>query len=134
MPSFIIVGYEWQILGKRGLFAPLPPLWAALRKPILNRVKTTLVKRLLFIACLQCCATGQWGKFRERNANFCLYILSWRFLWFLIKKFMLLSFFFFFFFFDEVSNFRKTILKLTKVMIHSSTEVFLFEKYLKYQI
>ena len=37
MPSFIIVGYVWQILG-RGTFLPPYP-WAALKKPILNRVK-----------------------------------------------------------------------------------------------
>ena len=38
MPSFIILGYVWQILGRKGLFAPHP--WAALKSPILNRVKT----------------------------------------------------------------------------------------------
>ena len=39
VPSFIIVGYVWQILG-RGPFCS-PHLWAALKKRILNRVKIT---------------------------------------------------------------------------------------------
>ena len=37
MPKFIIVGYVWQILG-RGAFLPPTHLWAAPKKPILNRV------------------------------------------------------------------------------------------------
>ena len=41
VPSFIIVGYVWQILG-RGIFEPPPPLhpWAAPKSPTLNRVKS----------------------------------------------------------------------------------------------
>ena len=41
MPSFIIVGYVWQILG-RDLFdhIPTPHLWAAPKCPSLNRVKS----------------------------------------------------------------------------------------------
>ena len=50
MPSFIIVGYVWQILGTEGLFAPhhLDP-WAASKQPILNRVnEKTLPARKYF--------------------------------------------------------------------------------------
>ena len=45
VPSFIIVGYERQILG-RALFRPfLPPhLWPAPQRPILNKV-TKVIKR-----------------------------------------------------------------------------------------
>ena len=41
MPSFIIVGYAWQILERGGLVQATPPsrLWASPKKPILNRVK-----------------------------------------------------------------------------------------------
>ena len=35
--SFIVAGYVWQFIGKGGLFAPHP--WAALKRPILNRVE-----------------------------------------------------------------------------------------------
>ena len=38
MPSLIIVGYVWKILGRRSLFA-LPHLWAAPKTPILKKVK-----------------------------------------------------------------------------------------------
>ena len=38
MPSFIIVGYVWQMLGT-GPFCHRPHLWAAPKKLILNRVK-----------------------------------------------------------------------------------------------
>ena len=41
LPSFIIVGYVWEILG-RGVFLPPSPSlhpWASPKKPILNRVK-----------------------------------------------------------------------------------------------
>ena len=38
MPSFIIVGYVWQFLG-RGAFLLPPHLWAAQKIAILNRVK-----------------------------------------------------------------------------------------------
>ena len=41
MPSFIIVGYVWQILGRGELFASPPPdPWAVSKMPVLNRVKT----------------------------------------------------------------------------------------------
>ena len=44
VPSFINVGYVWQILERDGLFAPtLPDPWVAPRKPILNRVKIYLL-------------------------------------------------------------------------------------------
>ena len=36
MPSFFIVGYVWQVLGRRDLFVPHP--WAAPKRPMLNRV------------------------------------------------------------------------------------------------
>ena len=40
MPSFIIVGCVWQILGTGGLFGtPHPHQWGAPKKSILNRVK-----------------------------------------------------------------------------------------------
>ena len=42
MPSFIIVGYVWQILGREGFFAPPPSSphpWAAPKLSIRNRVK-----------------------------------------------------------------------------------------------
>ena len=43
MPRFFIVGYVWQILGRRGLFIPKPHPsshpWATPKKPILNKVK-----------------------------------------------------------------------------------------------
>ena len=38
MPSFIIVGYAWQILG-RGVFLPPHP-WAVPKRPILNKEKS----------------------------------------------------------------------------------------------
>ena len=42
VPSFIMVGYVSQILGKRGLFAPPPTHpWAAPKMPILNRFIST---------------------------------------------------------------------------------------------
>ena len=37
MSSFIIAGYLWRILGRGPKTPPYP--WAALKKPILNRVK-----------------------------------------------------------------------------------------------
>ena len=39
MPSFIIVGYVWQILGSGRQIAPTPPSVSSPKKPILNRVK-----------------------------------------------------------------------------------------------
>ena len=45
MPSFIIVGYVWQILG-RGQKAPPPHPPAAPKKPILNRVKGQLLFKI----------------------------------------------------------------------------------------
>ena len=39
MPSYIIVGLIWQILGRRAFLTPLHP-WAAPKKTILNRVKS----------------------------------------------------------------------------------------------
>ena len=47
MPSFIIVGYAWRILGRGSRKCPssLPP-WAALKKPILNRINR--IKRNIF--------------------------------------------------------------------------------------
>ena len=39
VPSFIIVGYVWQILRRGALFGPLPHLRAAPKNPFLNRVK-----------------------------------------------------------------------------------------------
>ena len=48
--SFIIVGCVWQILGRVGLFAPPPPHpWAALKKPILNRVKGARLDLRIFL-------------------------------------------------------------------------------------
>ena len=38
VPSFIILGYVWQILGRGAFLSPHP--WAAPKTPILNRVKT----------------------------------------------------------------------------------------------
>ena len=49
MPSFIIVRYAWQVLG-RGVFLPPPrphPLTAS-KKPIPNRVKYICTRRLLW--------------------------------------------------------------------------------------
>ena len=47
MPSFIIVGYVWQILGRRGLF--VPPIREQPRKsPSLNKVKINMNKRTRF--------------------------------------------------------------------------------------
>ena len=44
VPRFITVGYVWQILGRGAIFPLLPPHpWAALKKPILNRVKIVVV-------------------------------------------------------------------------------------------
>ena len=51
VPSFIIVWYLWQILGREGLFASPHP-WAVLKKPILNRVKLCLSQSSCFIATL----------------------------------------------------------------------------------
>ena len=42
VPSFMIAGYVWQILG-RGVFSPHPPplyLWAAPKRPILNSINS----------------------------------------------------------------------------------------------
>ena len=39
MPSFIIAGYVWQILGRGGPKRPPPQPWAAPKKPILDRIK-----------------------------------------------------------------------------------------------
>ena len=42
MPSFIIVRYVWQVLGRGGFLPPSHP-WAAPKKPILNRVKVLFI-------------------------------------------------------------------------------------------
>ena len=44
LPSFIIVRYVWQIIGRWGL-PPHP--WAAPKMPILNRVKIKQCKKLM---------------------------------------------------------------------------------------
>ena len=49
MPSFIIVGYLWQILG-RGLFEPVPPFEQPLKSPILNRVKSYKIVMQFFFS------------------------------------------------------------------------------------
>ena len=46
VPSFITVGYLWQILGRGALFAPPPHPWAAPKMPILNRVKNSFLNSL----------------------------------------------------------------------------------------
>ena len=49
VPSFIIAGYVWQILGRRYLFAPYTPYrWADPKKPILNRVKAIYIIFIFF--------------------------------------------------------------------------------------
>ena len=60
MPSFIIVGYVWRILGRRGQKAPPHP-WAAPKKPILNRVRISLFHcfwisiNYLLLTYIYCC-------------------------------------------------------------------------------
>ena len=65
MPSFIIEGYVWQILGRgEGPFCP-PHLWAAPKNPILNRVKSAdilLLNAFLgFVFCLVV-SNNSWGR------------------------------------------------------------------------
>ena len=62
VPSFTIVGYAWQILGRGGKKAPSHP-WAAPKKPILNRVK--LVK--LEDDVLQLAGEATWPFAREKR-------------------------------------------------------------------
>ena len=54
LPSFIIVRYVWQIIGRRrrGLFgAPLPRQpWAAPKRPVLNRVNGSCSKNFVIFA------------------------------------------------------------------------------------
>ena len=64
----------------------------------------------IFFASLKfgaCYITGQWGKFRVKNATLCLHNFCGIFLLFFIKK---IVFIIFTFFSDEVSNFRNKIL------------------------
>ena len=48
VPSFIIVGYVWQILERGGLFALPPHPWLARKKSILNRVKSCSLANFTF--------------------------------------------------------------------------------------
>ena len=42
VPSFIIVGFVWQILG-RGPFCPTPHPWAVPKRTVLNRVNGSII-------------------------------------------------------------------------------------------
>ena len=61
MPSFIIVGYVWRILGRRSQRAPSPHPLAAPKKPILNRVKISFFHcfwisiNYLLLTYIYCC-------------------------------------------------------------------------------
>ena len=54
-----------------------------------------------------CFITGQWGKFRVKNATICLHILFWYF--FVVFHHKICVFIIFISFFDKVSNFRNRI-------------------------
>ena len=47
MPSFIILGHVWQILG-RGSFCPAPSSVSSLKMPVLNRVKPLVLAALKY--------------------------------------------------------------------------------------
>ena len=55
-----------------------------------------------------CYITGQWGKFKVKNATICLHIPFWCFV--VVFQYEICVFIFFNSFFDKVSNFRNIIL------------------------
>ena len=90
VPSFIIVGYMWQVLMRRDLFNPSPHLWAAPKRPILNRVninhrclRKLAIKKIMYkrdcckVYCFSC-SFLTWNTFMLRCKQ--LILLEKRFL------------------------------------------------------
>ena len=74
VPSFIIVGYVWQIL-RTGAFCPPLPVypWAAPKKPILNRVNEYVVQAFFVVVEFQICLI-----FMMSIISSSYYLLVWR--------------------------------------------------------